>query len=280
MIFRNNNVRRTNFFALRMMQYCGLLLNSTRSSSEHYLSVPNEPRYEATCAALPEMGSRVEDLNTHQDQTLFCLNFVFVPLLQQQGGATRLEFVRQFVVLKFHSLVGSQELQGRGGGGKMSLIIVEVVSTSSKPPATGDSMRTFTGGRYGFGASALLLIRASPIHFPGAGGSAILSKLVKLVGPSSARARDTSVLLIICSIALRTLANLCVCLYIRLRGETWLLGSMLQSCLTPSIPFSRVFEPYFLSVKEACQNIEGLIHSIRSLFQTRYGSAIVGLPDP
>ena len=67
----------------------------------------------------------------------------------------------------------------------MTLIIVEAVPVGIKPPAAGDSMRTSTCGKCGFGTSAPLLTRASPVHFPAATkrGFAIMSKLVKLVGP-------------------------------------------------------------------------------------------------
>ena len=44
-----------------------------------------------------------------------------------------------------------------------------------------------------------------------------------------------SAILVICSDAIRTLANLHVRLYVYLRGETWLLSLMLQSCSTPVI---------------------------------------------
>ena len=75
----------------------------------------------------------------------------------------------------------------------MVLIVLEAMSASSRPPAVDDGMRTSMGGRYGFGASAPLLARASPMHFLGAErGSVILPKLVKLVGFSSARADEVS----------------------------------------------------------------------------------------
>ena len=67
-------------------------------------------------------------------------------------------------LLPFFS-VFPQKLQGRGGGGKMVLSDVKAVMVSSKPPMADDSMRTSTGGRCGFGASAPSLTRASPMHF-------------------------------------------------------------------------------------------------------------------
>ena len=63
----------------------------------------------------------------------------------------------------------------------MVLSGIEAVPTSDNPPAVGDSMRTSTGGKCGFGTSAPSLTRPSPMQFSGARGSAILPKLVKLV---------------------------------------------------------------------------------------------------
>ena len=74
----------------------------------------------------------------------------------------------------------------------MVLIVVEVVLASSEPPAADDNTRTSLGGRYAFGASAPSLTRALPTHFPGAGDSTMLPKLVILVGPSSSRAQEVS----------------------------------------------------------------------------------------
>ena len=71
----------------------------------------------------------------------------------------------------------------------MALVVVKAVLTSSKPPAVDDSVRT---SRCGFGDSAPSLTRASPMHYSAAGGSAILPKLVKLVGPSSSLAEELS----------------------------------------------------------------------------------------
>ena len=76
----------------------------------------------------------------------------------------------------------------------MALIVVEAVLADNKPPVVDDSMRTSTGGRCGFGASASLLIKASSMHFSGANkrGSAIIPKLVKLIGPLSTLAEELS----------------------------------------------------------------------------------------
>ena len=62
---------------------------------------------------------------------------------------------------------------------------MEAMPASSKPPAADDSMRTSTGRRCGFGASAPSLTRAPSMNFLGARCSNILPKLVKLVGFSS-----------------------------------------------------------------------------------------------
>ena len=86
----------------------------------------------------------------------------------------------------FISLV-SRRLQERGGRGKIVLIVVEVVPAGSKPPVADDSIRTSTGERRGFGASAPLMTSASFLHIERAGGSAILPRLVELVGPSMAQ---------------------------------------------------------------------------------------------
>ena len=69
----------------------------------------------------------------------------------------------------------------------MAFLVVEALPAGIKLPAADDIMRTFTSGKCGFGASAPLLTEASPMHFSGANirGSAILPKLVKLVGPLS-----------------------------------------------------------------------------------------------
>ena len=59
-------------------------------------------------------------------------------------------------------------LQEKGRGGKMALIVGEAVPAGMKPPAVDDGMRNSTGGKFGFSASAPLLISASPMHFAGA----------------------------------------------------------------------------------------------------------------
>ena len=73
----------------------------------------------------------------------------------------------------------------------MPLNVVEAVPASSKPPAGGD-LRISTGEGHGFGASAPSSTRVSCLHIERAGGSAILLKLVELVGPSMARAKEVS----------------------------------------------------------------------------------------
>ena len=62
----------------------------------------------------------------------------------------------------------------------MVLVAVEAVPAGSKPPAT-ISVCISKGERHGFGAAALLSAKASSLQ----GRSAVLPKLVKLVGPIS-----------------------------------------------------------------------------------------------
>ena len=62
---------------------------------------------------------------------------------------------------------------------------VKAMPAGSELPAADNSIRTSMGGRYGFDALAPLLTGALPMHFSGARGSAIMPKLVKLVGPST-----------------------------------------------------------------------------------------------
>ena len=51
----------------------------------------------------------------------------------QQGGANLFKFVREsFVVLEVPSSVGSQKLQGGGGGERMILIVVEAVPLAQR----------------------------------------------------------------------------------------------------------------------------------------------------
>ena len=98
----------------------------------------------------------------------------------QQGGGSWFKFVRLvlFLVLSPRVKVGD-------GGEKMVLIAVEAVTAGCKIPTADYSIRTTISGRCSFGALVLLLTRVSPMHFSGAfkRGSAIMSKLVKLVGP-------------------------------------------------------------------------------------------------
>ena len=101
-----------------------------------------------------------------------------------------------------------------------------------KPPATDDSMRSSTDGRCDFGPSAPLLTRALPMHFSRAKrGSAIMSKLINLIGLSSTRPQK------LCTCFVRLFAGPTVRLrlfvpgfYVYRRGETWLLSLMLQVC--------------------------------------------------
>ena len=76
----------------------------------------------------------------------------------------------------------------------MILITVEAVPVNIKPPAADISIRSFTGEKCGFGASAPLLTRVSPVHFSIAfkRGSTIMPKLVKLVAPPSNLAEELS----------------------------------------------------------------------------------------
>ena len=71
------------------------------------------------------------------------------------------------------------------------LIAVEAVPAGSKPPAA-VGVRISTGEIHGFGASAPLSTRASPTDSSGAGGSAIMLKLAKLVGSPSTLAEELS----------------------------------------------------------------------------------------
>ena len=69
-------------------------------------------------------------------------------------------FVRPVLFLNF-----SLRLQEKSGGGKIVLTVVEAVPAGIKSPAADDSMRTSTGGKCGFGASAPFLARTSPMFF-------------------------------------------------------------------------------------------------------------------
>ena len=104
-----------------------------------------------------------------------------------------MKFNQQFVTLLYLpvSLVSQKRLQGRGSRENMGLTVVEAVPADSKPPAVDDSMRTSTGRKYDFGASAPLLTRTSPMHFYGAKrGSVVRPKLAKHVWPSSTRSKE------------------------------------------------------------------------------------------
>ena len=80
----------------------------------------------------------------------------------------------------------------------MVLIAVEIVPAGSRPPAADGDMRTFAGGRCGFGAPAVLLTKASRMPFSGAeGGSAIFPKLIKLVEPSSTLLTEIAILVML-----------------------------------------------------------------------------------
>ena len=71
----------------------------------------------------------------------------------------------------------------------MVLIAVAAVSVGSKPPAA-VGVRISTGERHSFSASPPLSTRASSLNIQRAGDSAIMPKLVKLVGPSSTLAEE------------------------------------------------------------------------------------------
>ena len=221
------NERRIKLIVLLLKMMLKSYAQQKRPSVEYYRSVLNEPPPRSNARRLPATGSCVDDLDNRQNQTpyfdliFFCITFL------QKGGASWLKFVR--LVL---SLVSSSRLHEKRGGGKMALIIVETVPTGIKPPAVDDNMRTSTSGKCGFCATALLLTRASPVHFSGVNkrGSAIMPKLVKLVGPTPTLAEELSSCLALCCSALRTLAGLRVWFYVCLRGETWLPSFILQVC--------------------------------------------------
>ena len=135
----------------------------------------------------------------------------------QQGGASWLKVVRLVLIFV------RQKLLRRGVGRKLVLIAIEVMPAGSKSPAADGSMRTSTCGRCGFGVSAPSLTRASTMPFSGAieRDSAIMPKLVKLVGPSSILAGALILVLhSICCSVLRMLESLLVCCYVCLHGKT------------------------------------------------------------
>ena len=94
----------------------------------------------------------------------------------------------------------------------MALIVVEAVPVSSKPPAADDSMRTSPCGRHGFGALEPLFTRQSVtdvllgswrFSYTAEAGKARRT----VISPGT---RDISVLLILCSSPLRTLASVLI----------------------------------------------------------------------
>ena len=91
--------------------------------------------------------SRRRPVQPTESNTIVCLDFVSMTFLQQ-GGASWLRFVQLVLILVRHKLL--RRVVGRN----MVLIAVGTVPAGSKPPAADDSMRTSTGGRCGFGASA------------------------------------------------------------------------------------------------------------------------------
>ena len=96
----------------------------------------------------------------------------------------------KFVRLIFF-MVLSPRVQEEDGREKVVLIAVKTIPAGSKPLAA-VGVRISTGERQGFGASAPLSTRASPTDVSGAGGLAIMPKLVKLVGPSLALSEELS----------------------------------------------------------------------------------------
>ena len=84
-------------------------------------------------------------------------------------------------------MVLSPRVQEEGGREKEVLIAVKAIPTGSKS-LVAVGVRISTGERHGFGATAPLSTGASPTDVSGAGGLAIMPKLVKLVGPSLALA--------------------------------------------------------------------------------------------
>ena len=102
----------------------------------------------------------------------------------------------------------------------MFLRVVQAEPACWKPRATNVNMHIFRGERCGLGAPAPSLTRALLISFSGAKGSAILPKLVKLVGSSSTQADKIS-LYLSSSASAPSVSSKSFCLVLRL---------MLQSC--------------------------------------------------
>ena len=205
----------------------------TYSSFKHHLSVPNHALPPRSNARRPPGNGQPRRRPEHPPElnTIFCLNFVSTTFLQQ-GGAHWSKFVRPVVVLLPLFLVVSPRVQDRSGKGNMVFIVVEAVLASSKPPPADDGMRTSSSGRYGFGASAPLLMRAPPMYFSGAGGSAIYCRSGSNSSgrPQPGQKSYLHTCFSICCSALRTLTSLRVSFYVYLHGETRLLSLMLQSC--------------------------------------------------
>ena len=123
------------------------------------------------------MCSRADDLNIRQDLILdFTLIYFLSPSYERKGQAG----------WSFHSglslflfSVFSQKLRGKGGEGKVVLIVVEAEPASSKPPV-GVDVRISTGEKHDVGASASSSTRASSIDSVRA-GSSVGSSSPKLV---------------------------------------------------------------------------------------------------
>ena len=142
---------------------------------------------------------------------------------------------------------------------------------SSKPPPADDGMRTSSSGRYGFGASAPLLMRAPPMYFSGAGGSAILPKLVKLLGPSSARAEELSPYLRLHLLQRPPYAYESLCQFLRL--PPWRDAA---AELDATVLLGAGFILFIISVSfYKCLSVLS-----NRYFKSRYSFAVVGSPDP
>ena len=134
-----------------------------RSSVGYHHSIPNEPRPRSNAhRLLANRQPRRRPKQPPGSSTRVCLGFVFITFVQQ-GGASWLKFVQPVLLLV------SPRLQERGGGGKITLIVVEAVMASSKPPV-GFDMHISPGERRGFGAPAPSLTRASSLHIGRSGG--------------------------------------------------------------------------------------------------------------
>ena len=164
-----------------------------RSSLKHHCSVPNEPPRSNACRPPRNGQPRRRPEHPPGSNTRVCLNFVSTTFLCQKLQMVAYVWIAVVVLLYLPVFFISQRIQERSGGSNRVLIIVEARPAGSRLPAADDSMLTSKGGKYGFGASAPSLTRASLMNFSGARrSSAILSKLVELVGPSSTRAEGVS----------------------------------------------------------------------------------------